>query len=574
MKKYLVTSALPYINGIKHLGNLAGSLLPADVYTRYLRQSGHNVLFISATDDHGTPAEIAAQEAGLDVATFCDQQYCKQKAIYDGFGLEFDHFGRTSRPQNKELTQAFAQAIIRNGYADIRSMRQIFSIDDNRFLPDRFVVGSCPKCGYENARGDQCESCTTVLDPEELVNPRSAISGSTNLEIRETKHLFLQLSKLSDPVRAWVEAQKDWPNLVKSIAKKWLDEGLQDRCITRDLNWGVPTNIEGLEGKVFYVWFDAPIGYIAATKEWSDEEPEQRNWKDYWYDVDDSVYYVQFMAKDNIPFHTVSFPATEIATEEPWKKVDYLKGFNWLNYYGQKFSTSQKRGIFTGEALEILPADYWRYYLMARSPEGSDSTFTWQDFQTVVNKDLGNVFGNFINRVMKFTESKFEGCVPAAADWTPIEETYAGRFQEAIDDYSRQMEQLNFRKGTEALRHIWTLGNEYVAEAAPWTTIKTDPARAKASINFAFNIIRMMAILSKPIIPFTAYKLSVAINVNVDGWVKNARADLKAMKGGTEFENPGLLFRRLEDPEIEVLEARYSGQNNNVSIPKLAYKGA
>jgi len=563
MKKYLITSALPYINGVKHLGNLAGSLLPADVYSRYLRQSGRDVLFICATDDHGTPAEIAAQEAGLDVETFCTRQYEKQKSIYDGFGLEFDHFGRTSRPQNKELTQGFAQALIKNNYAEIRSMRQIFSIDDDRFLPDRYVVGSCPKCGYDNARGDQCENCTTVLDPEELINPRSAISGSTNLEIRETKHLFLQLPKLSGAVRAWVDTQKEWPHLVKSIAYKWLDEGLQDRCITRDLTWGVPANVEGLEGKVFYVWFDAPIGYIAATKEWSDAKPDTRNWKDYWYDVDDKIHYVQFMAKDNIPFHTVSFPASQIATGEPWKKVDYLKGFNWFNYYGQKFSTSQKRGIFTGEALDILPADYWRYYLMARSPESSDSTFTWQDFQTAINKDLGNVFGNFINRVLKFTEAKFEGRIPTLTGWTALEENYAGHFQSAIDEYSHHMEQLNFRKATETLRRIWTLGNEYVAESAPWTTIKTDPARAATSINYAFNIIRMMAILSRPFIPFTSATLGNALQIDVNGWIKDARSELKFMTGDTGFENPGLLFRRLEDPEIAALEKRFSGQKND-----------
>ncbi len=566
MKKYLITSALPYINGVKHLGNLAGSLLPADVYTRYLKQTGRDALYICATDDHGTPAEIAAQEMGMNVQDFCDQQHEIQKNIYKNFGIEFDHFGRTSRQQNIELTQRFSDAVIKNGYAEIRSMKQIFSVTDDRFLPDRYVVGTCPKCGYQNARGDQCESCTNVLDPTELINPRSAISGSENLEVRETNHLFLLLSKLSPQVRAWVDTQQSWPHLVKSIAYKWLDEGLQDRCITRDLKWGVPTNIKGLENKVFYVWFDAPIGYIAATKEWADLKPEERDWESYWMKADESVQYVQFMAKDNIPFHTVSFPASEIATGEPWKKVDYLKGFNWLNYYGSKFSTSQKRGVFTSDALEILPADYWRYYLMARSPESSDATFTWQDFQIAINKDLGNVFGNFINRIFKFTESKFGEKIPPAGEWSDLEERYVESFQTTINEYSGHLEELNFRKSMEALRHIWVLGNEYVVEAAPWTVFSADKSRAATGVNFSFNIIRMMAILSRPVIPFTSERIAQSLSIDTNAWIFDARAELKFLTGNTTFKIPDLLFKKLEDDEISSLEKRFSG-NEMASLP-------
>ena len=566
--KYLVTSALPYINGIKHLGNLAGSMLPADVYSRFLRQSGKEVLYICATDDHGTPAEIAAHEMGLSVEDFCDRQHELQKEIYERFGLAFDHFGRTSRQQNIDLTQLFAEDIIKNGYAEIRSMRQIYSVADQRFLPDRYVVGTCPKCSYENARGDQCENCTTVLDPTELINPRSAISGSSDLEVRETNHLFLLLSKLAPEVRAWVDQQKDWPHLVSSIAYKWLDEGLHDRCITRDLKWGVPTKVSGLEEKVFYVWFDAPIGYIAATKEWADAKPDERDWKEYWLNAD-NVRYVQFMAKDNIPFHTVSFPASEIATGKPWKKVDYLKGFNWLNYYGGKFSTSQKRGVFTSDALDILPADYWRYYLLARSPEGSDSTFTWPDLQTAINKDLGNVFGNFINRILKFSKSKFGDQVPPLGEWSDTERKYIGLFQEAVDNYTSHMEEINFRKSIEALRQIWVLGNEYLVEAAPWTVFNADPDRSAVATNFAFNVIRIMTVLSKPIIPFTSEKIGTALGFDTQGWIKNIEQELKYFLGGTDFNIPELLFKKLEDDEILSLEQRFSGsiKPSEISAP-------
>ncbi len=364
--RYLITSALPYINGIKHLGNLVGSMLPADVYARFLRQEGEEVLYICGTDEHGTPAEIAALEEGLDVAEFCTRQYQRQAEVYEKFGLSFDYFGRTSSPEQRELTQDFYRSLDEHGFIEEREISQVYSVTDERFLPDRYVEGTCPNCGYEKARGDQCENCTKMLNPTDLINPRSAVSGSTDVEIRTSRHLFLRLDQLSGEVREWVDAQTDWPNLTKSIAYKWLDEGLQSRGITRDLKWGVPVPKAGFEDKVFYVWFDAPIGYVSATKAWG--EQEGKDWKSWWYKADD-VHYTQFMAKDNLPFHTIMWPATILGTREPWKMADYIKGFNWLNYYGGKFSTSSKRGVFVDQALDIAAADYWRYMLIASAPE-------------------------------------------------------------------------------------------------------------------------------------------------------------------------------------------------------------
>ncbi len=382
-RRILITSALPYINGIKHLGNLAGSMLPADVFARFQRLRGHEVLYICATDEHGTPAELAAQAAQIPVQQYCDEQYQIQRAAGEGFDLSYDWFGRSSSPQNHALTQHFAEVLEANGLIEERISQQVYSVDDGRFLPDRYVEGTCPSCDYEKARGDQCDNCGRLLDPVELKNPYSSVSGSTNIEIRDTAHLFLLQSQMQDTIRDWVGKASNWPVLASSIAIKWLDEGLRDRAITRDLSWGIPvaktdgTVRPGFKDKVFYVWFDAPVEYIAATQEWASEN--DGNWQSWWRTDQGAgdVEYVQFMGKDNVAFHTVSFPVTIFGSNEPWKTVDRLKAFNWVTWYGGKFSTSQKRGVFMDQALDILPADYWRWYLMANAPEGSDAAFTW-----------------------------------------------------------------------------------------------------------------------------------------------------------------------------------------------------
>ena len=332
MAKFLITSALPYINGVKHLGNLAGSLLPADIHARFRRQTGHEVLFLCGTDEHGTPAELAARAEGLAVAAYCDRQHALQADIYRRFGLSFDHFSRTSGPANRALTQEIFRSLDAAGWIEERLLRQAYSPHDRRFLPDRYIVGTCPFCQSPDARGDQCENCTRLLDPTELIAPRSAISGAHDIEFRETRHLFLRLSAFQDRLRHWIEDQDEWPPLVRSIARKWLDEGLRDRCITRDLSWGVPVPKSGFEHKVFYVWFDAPIGYIAAAVEWAAAGPG-RDWRE-WWQGGGRVRYLQFLAKDNVPFHTVSFPATLLGCGLPLKLPDVIKVFNWLTFEG------------------------------------------------------------------------------------------------------------------------------------------------------------------------------------------------------------------------------------------------
>lgn len=567
MARHLITSAIPYINGIKHLGNLVGSQLPADLYARYLRQRGHEVLFLCATDEHGTPAELAAAKAGKPVADYCAEMHDVQAKIADGFGLSFDHFGRSSSAQNHALTQHFAGALARQGLIKEVSETQIYSQADGRFLPDRYIEGTCPNCGFEDARGDQCDNCTKQLDPTDLINPRSSVSGATDLEERETKHLYLKQSNLRDDLQAWINSKSDWPVLTTSIANKWLNDGdgLQDRGITRDLDWGIPVkngseHWPGMEGKVFYVWFDAPIEYIACAQEWVDAG-KGSDWERWWRTDKgaDDVTYTQFMGKDNVPFHTLSFPATILGSGEPWKLVDYIKSFNYLNYEGGQFSTSRGRGVFMDQALEILPADVWRWWLLSHAPESSDAEFTWENFQAAVNKDLSDVLGNFVSRVTKFCRSKFDETVPSAGEYGPAEHALIADLTKRIRAYESHMEAMDVRKSAAELRAIWAAGNEYLQEAAPWSVFKEDPDRAAAQIRLALNLIRLYAVLSAPFIPTTAAKLFVAMNTLDTSWPDDVAAALGSLEAGHEFAVPDNLFAKITDEEREDWAAKFSG---------------
>ena len=569
MARILITSAIPYINGIKHLGNLVGSQLPADLFARYMRARDHEVMFICATDEHGTPAELAAAKAGQPVEQFCAEMHAVQADIAKGFRLSFDHFGRSSSQRNHALTQHFAGVLNDNGLIEEVSERQVFSIDDNRFLPDRYITGTCPNCGYTMARGDQCENCTKQLDPTDLINPRSSISGSTNLEVRQTKHLYLKQRSLRDKLAAWIDSKTDWPLLTTSIAKKWLNDGdgLQDRGITRDLYWGIPVKNgdkpwPGMEGKVFYVWFDAPIEYIACTAEWADAHglPDAA-WQRWWrtdMGAADVTYY-QFMGKDNVPFHTLSFPATILGSGEPWKLVDYLKSFNYLNYDGGQFSTSQGRGVFMDQALSILPADYWRWWLLSHAPESSDSEFTWENFQTSVNKDLADVLGNLVSRVTKFALSKFGPTIPAGGEYGPQEAALIADLGARIKDYAALMEQMEVRKAAAELRAIWVIGNEYLQSAAPWTVVKTDPDRAQAMIRLSLNLIRVYAVLSSPFIPDAAATMMTAMGSTDWTWPDDTSAALRLLAAGSAFTVPENLFRKITDEERVDWQTRFSG---------------
>ncbi|WP_373002570.1 methionine--tRNA ligase [Hyphomonas sp.] len=570
-RRILITSALPYINGIKHLGNLAGSMLPADVYARTMRLLGHDVTYICATDEHGTPAELAAQLMQIPVQQYCDEQFAIQRKAGEGFNLSFDWFGRSSRPANHALTQHFAQVLEARGLIEERTSQQVYSVDDGRFLPDRYVEGTCPHCGFEKARGDQCDNCGRLLDPVDLIDPYSSVSGSKNIEIRDTNHLYLLQEKSQDEIRAWVNTKgANWPSLAVSIANKWLDEGLIARAITRDLSWGVEvigtdgTVRPGYENKVFYVWFDAPIGYIAATQEWA--AATGGDWESLWRTDKgaDETEYVQFMGKDNVAFHTVSFPVTLLGSGEPWKTVDKLKAFNWVTWYGGKFSTSNKRGVFMDQALDLLPADYWRWYLIANSPEGSDAAFTWEGFQAAVNSDLANVLGNFVNRITKYCVAKFDGKVPDGGEPGEAEAWITAELAERLPRLIDYYEAMEFRKAAAETRAIWAAGNEYLTKAEPWVKYKSDVDAAAVGVRTGLNLAALFGILCLPIIPETGAKILDALGIPQEHWNFNFRspeAVLNALPPGLAITPPDVLFQKIEDEQVAEWTEQFGGGN-------------
>jgi methionyl-tRNA synthetase len=559
MSKILITSALPYINGVKHLGNLVGSLLPTDVHARFRRQIGDEVLFICGTDEHGTPAELGALEAGQDVRDYCDAQHTIQADVYRRFGLSFDHFGRSSCRQNHALTQHFYRRLAAVGLIEERTLRQVWSPLDRRFLPDRYVLGTCPHCGFAAARGDQCDGCGSLLDPPDLVAPRSALSGDTALELRESRHLFLRQSLLVDRLNAWLRTRTGWPPFVASLARSWLTSDLRDRCITRDLAWGVP--VPGFESKVFYVWFDAPIDYIAATQEWADGDPARRRWQDWWWQADD-VRYIQFLGKDNVPFHAVSFPATLIGSGEPWKTVDVIKGFHWLNYEGGKFSTSRRRGIFADAALEELPADLWRWWLIANAPETADTDFTVARFAADVNKDLADVFGNLVNRLVRFAAQAFGSRVPHEGEPGEPERALAVEIEARVARLRAHHEALEFRQAAAETRAIWVRVNAYVQEAAPWSAINADRARAAAATRTALNLVRLSAVLAWSIVPALAGTVLAALGeaAPIPAWPAQPGRDLLLdLDAGRPIAPIGPLVTKLAAADVDRLSRRFGG---------------
>lgn len=568
MAKVLITSALPYINGVKHLGNLAGSLLPADIHARFRRQIGDETLFICATDEHGTPAELAAAAAGLDVVDYCERQYAIHADIYRRLGLSFDHFGRSSSPANHALTQHFFECLDRNGLIEERLLQQVFSPVDGRFLSDRYIVGICPRCGFTDARGDQCESCTRPLDPVDPRDPRSALSGSRDLDLRPSRHLFLRQSALVERLTDWLDSRSDWPPLVVSIARAWLAEGIEDRCITRDLSWGVPVPRQGYEDKVFYVWFDAPIAYIAATQDWAVAQGQPEAWRRWWWDVD-GVDYTQFLAKDNVPFHAISFPCTLIGSGEPWTSVDIIKGVNWLTYEGRKFSTSRRRGVFLDQALALLPADYWRWWLAANAPESSDTDFTFARFATDVNHDLADTFGNLVNRVLTFVATRYGGIVPAGPEFGEREGHLKAGLMHKLATLRIHHEARHLRRAADTVRSIWQLANGYLAAEAPWTLIKSDPSRAALVTRIAVNLLDVAAAVAWPFIPHAAQQVRAALGDDdgVPAWPIPA---LDSIEAGRNIDTPPILFNKLSPEWVAARRRQFGGSEGATSSRRRA----
>ena len=553
--RILVTSALPYVNGIKHIGTLAGSILPADVYARFQRLLRRDVLFVCGTDEHGTPAELAALEAGLPVAEYCARQHAAQAEIYRRLGISFDHFGRSSSPANHALTRHLFLCLEAEGFIEERVLQQVWSHADRRFLPDRYIVGTCPHCGDRAARGDQCDSCGRLLDPVELVAPRSALSGSAALETRETRHLFLLQSKLADRLRLWLEGRHDWDPLVLSLACGLLDQGLRDRCITRDLAWGVPVPKSGWEGKVFYVWFDAPIAYVALTQEWAEAAPG-RDWHEWWR-RGPGTRLVQFLGKDNVAFHALMFPATILGSGADIRLVDRIKGFSWLTWGGGKFSTSRQRGIFLDAALDELPADWWRWWLTANAPEASDTRFTPAGFADGCNADLADGLGNLVSRVLSFAATRFDGRVPDMGQAGEAEARLAIEADAIIGACAGHFTAIRPRRACESLRALWSLCDRYFAAQEPWRTIATDRDRAACATRTAINLLRLSAVAASPVLPDTSRRIADALgDARQAIWPARTEEWLRE-PGGPAVCPPGLLFPRLPPDWAASIASRY-----------------
>ena len=556
-KKYLITSALPAPNGELHIGHLIGCYLPSDIYARFCRAIGRDVLFICGSDDHGTPALLGAAKEGTTALEYSTKYYEKQKEYVKNFGLSFDFYGRSHTDLHKKLVQDLFSRLDQQGLIEEKTSKQLFSIDDNMFLPDRFVRGTCPKCGYDKADGDQCGKCDALLSPTDLINPYSAISGSHNVEIRETKHLYFKASAMDGRLREWVNSRVGWPKTALSIANKWLDEGLRDTPITRDLSWGIPVNKPGYEDKVFYVWYDAPWAYVsisqAATNDWA-------NW---W--KNDDCHYAQFMGKDNVAFHSVFFPSQELAVNDGWKTVDVLKAMNFLNFEGAKISKSTGNGIFLDQAIVDAPSDCWRYALMASAPETDDTDFTIQRFADIVNKDLNGMLGNFISRVCKITEKNFGLKIPKFEKGfeTPVE-----KMNGLLRELTAALDACEFRKSIVALRSMWAIANEYMSEKEPWTLVKNgNLSDAGAVLNECFQMMDFFARVSAPFIPSAAAKIQSVFAIKKDlTWPKEYE---RRIDDGEGFIVPENLFTRIDDDKINAMTEKYVKQTPKIVIAKI-----
>ena len=551
-KKYLITSALPYVNGELHLGHLVGCWLPSDVYARFCRAIGRDVLFICGADEHGTTAIVGAAKENMPVKEYNDKYYAKHLRAVSDFNLSFDFYGRTHTELQENLIHDLFTRLDDQGLIEERETIQPFSVDDNMFLADRQLVGTCPVCGYEKARGDQCDKCSSTYEATELINPRSTISGSTNIEMRPTKNLFFLASKMQDEWKDWLnEHAPKWSKTASSIAKGWANEGLIDTSITRDLSWGISVNKPGYENKVFYVWFDAPWGYVSIS------QAANKDWATWWKNPD--CFYAQFMAKDNVKFHSVFFPEQELAMHDNWKTVDMLKSMNFLNFEDGKFSKSEGNGIFLDQAIDIAPSDTWRYSLMASAPETDDYYFKIDRFVDTVNKDLNGILGNFVSRVCKLSAKNFGNFVPKSGS---IDAELVNQINEKLNDLTSSLEKCEFRNAIFALRSLWSIGNEYMTEKAPWALVKDgNLEEAEHVLNNCFQLIDFYSRVSAPFIPNTAEKMQNIFTDKHDlSWPSEFE---KRISDGTEFTIPENLFERIDDDTVKSLIERFCVKKDN-----------
>jgi methionyl-tRNA synthetase len=553
-QRYTITAALPYTNGPIHIGHLAGVYVPADIYARYLRMQGADVAFICGSDEHGVPITIKAKKEGITPQDVVDKYNAIIKQSFLDFGITFDNYSRTTAKVHHDTASEFFKNMYDQGKFIEETNEQLYDAEANQFLADRFVTGTCPKCGFEEAYGDQCENCGTSHNATDLINPKSAITGAVP-SLKETKHWFLPLDQYDEFFREWILKghKKDWKTNVYGQCKSWIDDGLRPRAVTRDLDWGIPVPVPGAEGKVLYVWFDAPIGYISSTKEWAAREG--KDWEPYWKDENTKL--IHFIGKDNIVFHCIIFPAM-LKGHGEYILPENVPANEFLNLEGQKLSTSKNWAVWLHEYLEDFPEqqDVLRYTLTANAPESKDNDFTWKDFQTRNNSELVAIFGNFINRVAVLTQKYYEGEVPAPGKLRDIDTQTLETLRAYPSVIGSSIEKYRFRESQTELMNLARLGNKYLADEEPWKTIKTDEERTKTVMYVALQIATALAVLSEPLLPFTSIKLKHILNIspaeteNPLGWSDiTTKEDL--LPAGHTINTSELLFSKIEDDQMQ-----------------------
>lgn len=553
-KRYTITAALPYTNGPVHIGHLAGVYVPADIYARYQRLQNNDVAFICGSDEHGVPITIKAKKEGITPQQVVDKYHDIIKKSFADFGISFDNYSRTSAEIHHRTASEFFKKLYEEGKFTEEITEQLFDEEANQFLADRYITGTCPKCGNEEAYGDQCEKCGSSLNATDLINPKSAISGNVPV-LKETKHWFLPLNEYEDFLKQWILVghKKDWKTNVYGQCKSWIDDGLRPRAVTRDLDWGIPVPVKDAEGKVLYVWFDAPIGYISSTKEWA--EREGKNWENYWKDENTKL--LHFIGKDNIVFHCIIFPAM-LKAEGSYILPNNVPANEFLNLEGNKISTSKNWAVWLYEYLVDFPnqQDVLRYTLTANAPETKDNDFTWADFQARNNNELVAIFGNFINRVLVLTDKYYEGIVPNAGLFSEVDEQVLSELKAYPSVIASSLERYRFREAQGELMNVARLGNKYLADEEPWKTIKTDEERTKTVMYVALQIASALAVLSEPFLPFTSDKLKNMLNVTlsaVEGSLEWNDISTKSelIKPGHKINKAELLFSKIEDEQIQ-----------------------
>jgi len=546
-KRYLITAALPYANGPLHIGHIAGAYLPADIYVRYLKLKGKDVAFICGSDEHGVPITLRARKEGVSPQEIVDRYHKINKQAFEDLGIEFDIYHRTSDPLHHKTASEFFTKLYEQGEFMEKEDEQFYDEKEQQYLADRYIVGTCPKCNYENAYGDQCEQCGASLSPKELINPQSALSGN-NPVLKKTKHWYLPLDKYQKEwLEEWIDSHKnDWKSNVYGQCKSWLTQGLRPRAVTRDLEWGVPVPIEGADGKVLYVWFDAPIGYISATKAWAEEQG--KNWETYWKDEETSL--IHFIGKDNIVFHCLIFPSMLKAHGE-YILPDNVPANEFLNLEGRKLSTSRNWAVWVNEFVEDFPGkeDVLRYTICANFPEQKDNDFTWKDFQNKNNNELVAVLGNFVNRALVLTKKFFDKKVPECSDITDYDNEILEKAGKIKEDLENRLENFKFREAVKIAMDMGRLGNKYLADTEPWSLYEKDPDRVATIMNISLQISASLSIIIEPFMPFVAEKLRKFLNIEKLNWELAGKADI--LKPGHEINKPKHLFQKIEDKEVE-----------------------